>query len=91
MDRYNRNGIIVYIECQSFCSVVGIWSPHSLPPQASVSPPHLGPIGGATLTCRGGVVGPNSNEGIGILLLYEYYTATVLFKFCNRKKKQSLF
>jgi hypothetical protein len=44
-----RKGIIVYIEYQSFCPFVKM-SP-SPSPQASVSPPYLGPGGGSTLTC----------------------------------------
>ncbi len=42
------------------------------PPQASVSPPHLGPGGRATLACGVGGGGPNSDEGTDTLVLFLY-------------------
>jgi hypothetical protein len=45
----------------------------SPPPQASESPPHLGPGGGDTLACGGGRWGANSDEGPGTLVLYVNY------------------
>jgi hypothetical protein len=75
-----RDYSIKYIEHQSFCTFVGIGSPNPPSPSPGTECGSLQDLSGERHTrLRGGVGGPNSDEGTDTLVLYlNYNPSTVM-------------